>query len=661
MAAPVLQFQPFTSSPHVSFFQKLAELKLNTFQLSDARQDISGFFELSPHADVPPRFIVDDTAFGYEAALSPDRAKHEWRLPGVLINTNTLEAFKTIDKAALLDDARASVASSIAGDTEKMQCFVLVTFADLKTHTFWYRFAFPALVPPSPYRVPAWQQLTTAPLAHASFMQQLLDMRSATEVNGVTQSNFPMHFVLDTQAGTVLSLPSAPASPENLLFGIVDPSALPQHPGWPLRNYLAWIRHRYPSLTSATVLLYRDPLHHLTTVPASIVAKASFVATISWANDEVADTKKVVGWELNVQGKQGPRCMQLGSLMDPLQLAKTSVDLNLKLMRWRQLPSLDLDKLASTKCLLLGAGTLGCHVGRNLLSWGFRHMTFVDNGLVSHSNPVRQPLFEFHDVGKPKAATAAKALARIFPLVHAEGHTLSIPMAGHAMSSPAALADNEQAFHALRALIEAHDVIFLGTDSRESRWLPTVMAAASQKLVINAALGFDSYLVMRHGVPDAVDLGCYFCNDIVSPGDSLSDRTLDQMCTVTRPGGAAMAGATAVELLVCLLHQPLGVAAPVATEASAGALGVVPHQIRGFLHSFSQVLVQGPSFPKCTACSRPVRDAFTRDGFNLFASVCASKTYLQDLTGLSALLASADAMTFADDDVSDDDDDESLL
>lgn len=82
----------------------------------------------------------------------------------------------------------------------------------------------------------------------------------------------------------------------------------------------------------------------------------------------------------------------------------------------------------------------------------------------------------------------------------------------------------------LTDLIASHDIVYLLMDSRESRWLPTLLGAKMRKLVINAALGFDTYLVMRHGVRDdpqnpiggnksAHQLGCYYCNDVVAPAD----------------------------------------------------------------------------------------------------------------------------------------------
>ena len=83
--------------------------------------------------------------------------------------------------------------------------------------------------------------------------------------------------------------------------------------------------------------------------------------------DKSSTRPSAVGWEKNVQSKLGARLADLAPMMDPSRLADQAVDLNLKLMRWRILPELDLDKVSSTRCLLLGAGTLGCYVARVLM------------------------------------------------------------------------------------------------------------------------------------------------------------------------------------------------------------------------------------------------------------------------------------------------------
>ena len=402
-------------------------------------------------------------------------------------------------------------------------------------------------------------------------------------------------------------------------------------------------------------------------------------------NNKSSSLYRCVGWELNKNNKPGPRSIDLRPLVSPAHLSRQANDLNLRLMKWRALPSLDVDMLSRMRVLLLGAGTLGCGVARTLLGWGVRKITFVDSGRVSYSNPVRQSLFgvdDCKDGGKYKAVAAAESLVSVAgPDVKSKGVVLTIPMPGHSFGkgkgdsgvaeTNAVRRDVEQ----LHSLIEENDVVFLLTDTRESRWLPTVMALATETPLINSALGLDSWLVMRHGPPssslakasnstDCQRLGCYFCSDVVAPENSTRDRTLDQQCTVTRPGLAPIAASMATELMVAMFHHPSGQCAPApaqrkdsdnsgayapvddGTDASSSALGRLPHQIRGTVVTYTMMTPTIPAFPSCTACSDNVVKEYREKRFDFVKRVCCDEdgSYLEEVSGLATFREEADKM-----------------
>ena len=128
-------------------------------------------------------------------------------------------------------------------------------------------------------------------------------------------------------------------------------------------------------------------------------------------------------------------------------------------------------------------------------------------------------------------------------------------------------------------------------------------------------LGFDSFLIVRHGIsPDKYipekhgeRLCCYFCNDIVTPQNTMKDRTLDQMCTVTKPGLSFISAAYAAELYVSLLHHPLQHHAPAHEDQQnlpTTDLGKLPHHLRGNLSDYETSIFYGKAFEQCVACSR---------------------------------------------------------
>jgi ubiquitin-like modifier-activating enzyme ATG7 len=658
---PIVQFAPLSSLVQPSFWHELTNLKIDILRLSDDILPISGFYSVG--RSVKDRETGNEIALGCNLTIGADSLQkvsqlqpHSVAASGSCKNFNTIEDFKGADKTALFNQASEEIWESIVTkkDTSRLNQFFLITYADLKKYKYYYWFAFPAFV-----SKPAWEIAGDGwTAADGEFGAEAL-----RAIHSKLQAELRPYFLVRPAGNTVEVAPVeeydkffANVPPASQTIAFVDPSALPDNPGWPLRNLLAYLRAVAPTTSAIRILSWRD-----SEIPSSTGSwKSRFgIVNAGFPAESPSEKPSAVGWEKNVQGKLGPRMADLAPMMDPTRLANQAVDLNLKLMRWRIMPALDLDKVSSTRCLLLGAGTLGCYVARTLMGWGVRTITFVDSARVSFSNPVRQPLFEFEDCldgGKPKAACAADRLKKIFPGINASGHNLSIPMPGHPVP-PASIEQTRKDVASLEMLFDDHDVIFLLMDSRESRWLPTVLGAAKGKIVMNAALGFDTYLVMRHGARAAAAsghrLGCYYCNDIVAPADSLTDRTLDQMCTVTRPGLASIAASTAVELAVSLLQHPDGARAPappiqtgseIADPSTSGSvLGLVPHQLRGFLAQFRNLPIIGAAYDRCTGCSETVLRAYETRGFEMMLQAFNQPGYLEKLTGLDKLYDEGEA------------------
>ncbi|CAG8978371.1 hypothetical protein HYALB_00010389 [Hymenoscyphus albidus] len=667
-----LKFAPFGSEIDLPFYTALSQSKIDHDKLDDSARTVIGLYE--------PRIVKPEDSCRMRvlgnALTSDDVPPNHIRAEGKIKNLNTIEDFKNIDKTATLQTAAKQIWDAINDGTiysipSLLSSFSVLSFANLKKYTFTYWFAFPAL-----HSDPVWRMSETQPpqlngqdttdlvdevgtwkygtdnREHGFFlakrMPHISHHETSTEGNGLSYK-WVIGSLRQFESGFFRGV-----APEDQFVAFVDPSTYPDNPGWMLRNLLVLIKRRF-KLDKVQILSYRD-VHSQRHQARSRV----FLLETQQGEPETTVMPRVTGWERNSIGKLSAKVTSLAQYMDPIQLADQAVDLNLKLMKWRIAPDLNLEKIKETKCLLLGAGTLGSYVSRALMAWGVRKITFVDNANVSYSNPVRQPLFDHKDAatGAKKAHRAADALQEIYPNVDSTGHVLAVPMLGHPVEDEANIRVD---FETLQKLIDEHDAIFLLMDTRESRWIPTVMGKAAGKIVMNAALGFDTYVVMRHGVTASdggpAALGCYFCNDVVAPGDSVKDQTLDQQCTVTRPGVAAMASNLLVEVLVSMLQHPKGAEAPapkaIVNNSTASIdyerdppehpLGIVPHQIRGFLSTFQNKIISGQSYDCCSACSPKIVNEYRRNGWEFVKRALSDATYVTELSGLAEVQRAAEA------------------
>ncbi|KAF2640185.1 autophagy-related protein 7 [Massarina eburnea CBS 473.64] len=697
MATTPLRFAPWQSDVDVQFYAALAHIKINHDKLDDSARKVLGLYEVRPgdHSARSMRIQILPNSLTSDEQESPATACKEetdgnstppnfCRAEGIIKNCNTIEDFKNLDRPAILERCGQTIWEAIHDGSiyecpSLLSAFTLITFANLKKYKFTYHFGFPAI-----QSEPAWKQVGGVSRLNAQETTQLVDAvqtwryGSDTRQRGFFLAKKVRAGETEGELGYTWKIGRLSAYEKGFFddadstdrfVSFADPSTYDENPGWPLRNLLILIRNRW-HLDRVQVLCYRDTHVRRDNANSLILQLQSDPVAEAPSSQTDGSTRpkmpKVTGWERNEAGKLTSRSVDLSEYMDERKLADQAVDLNLKLIKWRIAPSIDLDVIKNCKCLLLGAGTLGSYVSRTLMGWGVRKITFIDNANVSFSNPVRQPLFNFKDClqgGAKKAERAAAALEEIYPGVDSAGHVMEVPMLGHPITDEA---KTKTHFEKLKQLIDEHDAIFLLMDTRESRWLPTVMGKSAGKIVLNAALGFDTYVVMRHGLKVSEEegqeeLGCYFCNDVVAPADSLSNATLDQQCTVTRPGVAPLASSLLVELLVSILQHPSKSRAPVdasknpqvITSLSSShpslpapfvhPLGNVPHTIRGYLNSFSNLQVTGQPYDCCSACSEKVIKAYEGDPWAFVKRALNEKGWVEEMSGLAEVQRVADA------------------
>ncbi|KAI3639077.1 hypothetical protein MIR68_002607 [Amoeboaphelidium protococcarum] len=653
----LVKFQKIQSEFKIDFWTSLSNHKLNDLKLNDEVIPISA--QISGNAAIFDHTSLNNSSVEQVENISGESTQNSLTFAqavGVCKNLNTLKEFNEFNKQKFLLEYVASIYNEMFASKQQNQSFfqypcriLMVSFADVKKYKFYYFVAYPVVLfdvnyLPSVSNIEHQSQELASlyPLFDEYLHEQSANVCFYDEVgNNLIQASHGW------QNGFSIVVKQRS---HNISSTITDNQL---ELSWQLRNFVTYLQVRCKQ-EQVKIYVWNDQPQKCT----------CYHVNLPLLSGDNSQSYKAIGWE-----KAQVSTIDISDSIDPSLLCNQSIDLNLRLMKWRMVQQLDLDTIAKQKVLVLGMGTLGCNVVRTLIGWNVTDFIIVDNGKVSYSNLPRQPLYTFADYGKNKVEAAKTNLLAINPSYKIRSELLTIPCPGHYDQLRDRLPLSEQSLQdkditqlyrdldRLENLIKESDVIFLLTDSRESRYIPTLLAKNHNKLCINAALGFDSYLIMRHGLRGS-NLGCYFCNDVVGPSNSMTARSLDQECTVTRPALAPMCSAQAVELFISLLQQQKQQQQPVGSsehrvvglneEIHGSELGILPHTVRYYLRYGQAVFLDGRSYDKCTACSLKVIEAYQQSGIQFLISVLINPKLAEKVSELTALHDQVEQMNMAE-------------
>lgn len=128
-------------------------------------------------------------------------------------------------------------------------------------------------------------------------------------------------------------------------------------------------------------------------------------------------------------------------------------------------------KLKQAKVLVVGAGGLGAPVLQYLAAAGIGTLGIVDDDAVSLSNLQRQVIHDTEQLGEPKVASAAQAIARLNPNVEVKLYPFRLTGQN------------------VMQLVTNFDLVVDGSDNFTTRYLVSDACFFAQKPLITAAVG----------------------------------------------------------------------------------------------------------------------------------------------------------------------------
>jgi molybdopterin-synthase adenylyltransferase len=148
------------------------------------------------------------------------------------------------------------------------------------------------------------------------------------------------------------------------------------------------------------------------------------------------------------------------------------------------------EKLLNTKCLIVGAGGLGCPVGLYASAAGFGFIEIWDEDIIDATNLNRQIAHKSKNIGHNKAKNLAKECLEINPKISVEFKTKNLEISTN---------------------IKKFDLIFDCSDNQETKYTLNYLSHKYNKMLISgSAIQIEGQLsVLKSGLNNA--LPCYEC------------------------------------------------------------------------------------------------------------------------------------------------------